>query len=77
MIVSGRIVEEQKNYYIIDTEAGRIRSTLKGIAKKKFQRLFAGDFVDIEIIDKDTNEGIIKKVISAKKQIIKTCTYKY
>ncbi len=62
MLLSGKIIEEQKNYYIVDTEAGIVQSTLKGALKKKKNRLYVGDQVTIEVFNKDPLEGIIRKL---------------
>ncbi len=69
MQLSGRIVEEQKNYYIVDTEQGNIRSVLKGNIKKEKKRLYAGDFVDIEVFNKDIPEGIIRRLYPRKNNL--------
>lgn len=62
MHLSGRIIEEQKSYYLIDTEQGVIRSILKGVIKKKEKRLYVGDVVNIEVFNIDTHEGIIRNL---------------
>ncbi len=62
MQLRGRIVEERKNYYHVDTEKGIIRSLLKGVLKKERKRLFVGDFVTIEIYNTDIPEGIIREL---------------
>lgn len=59
MPISGRVIEEQKNYLIVDTPEGPVRSTIKGILKKNKTRVFTGDFVDLEIINRDPLEGVI------------------
>jgi len=56
----GRIIEEQKNYYLLDTEQGVIRSILKGVIKKKEKRLYVGDVVTVELFNTDIPEGIIR-----------------
>ncbi len=62
MLVHGRIVEEQKNYYLVDTEKGLVRSFLKGVLKKKQKRLYVGDFVTVEIFNFDIPEGIVREL---------------
>lgn len=62
MICSGRIIEEQKNYLIINTESGNIRAVLKGTLKKERVRALVGDLVDLEITNKDSLEGIITQI---------------
>jgi ribosome biogenesis GTPase len=59
---SGRIIEEQKNYYVVNTLNGDIRATLKGVLKKDRKRLYTGDLVDVEITNSDTGEGIISRI---------------
>lgn len=62
MQIRGRIVEEQKNYYCVDTQRGIIQSTLKGILKKKNKRLYVGDIVTIEAFNSDDPRGIIRQL---------------
>jgi ribosome biogenesis GTPase len=62
MYLRGRIIEEQKNHYFVDTEKGIIKSALKGVLKKQKNRLYVGDFVDIELFNIDQPEGIIRKL---------------
>ena len=87
MILCGRVIEEQKSYYQISTELGTIRSTLKGVLKKKKKRLYVGDFVRIELFNSDIPEGIIRELLPRKNkltkpavsnvdQVLLLCTYK-
>lgn len=62
MLIDGRVVEEQKNYYVIDTPGGLIRSVLKGAIKQHHQRLLVGDTVLIEIFDTEGAEGIVRRL---------------
>ncbi|NLG19087.1 MAG: ribosome small subunit-dependent GTPase A [Fibrobacter sp.] len=62
MQLSGRVIEEQKNYLIVDTPEGTVRSTIKGILKKNKTRVFTGDLVDLEIINRDPLEGVISAI---------------
>lgn len=71
MILYGRIIEEQKSYYQISTDLGIIRSTLKGILKKKKKRLYVGDFVRIELFNNDMPEGIIRELLPRKNKLTK------
>ncbi len=64
MPVTGRIVEEQKSFYLVDTECGSVRSTIRGALKKTKTRLCAGDLVDLELTNKNPPEGIITAVHS-------------
>jgi len=59
----GRVVEEQKNYYIVSTKQNDIRCTLKGtLLKKRNQRICTGDSVSIQIINNDSAEGVICEI---------------
>ena len=62
MLLSGRIIEEQKNYYVVDTKQGVIQSTFKGVIKQKVHRLYVGDLVNVELFNIDTREGIIREL---------------
>ena len=66
MQTSGRIIEEQKNYFIIDTAPGALRATTKGALKKNRTRLCVGDFVDYEVTNEDRLEGVITKLHNRK-----------
>ena len=74
MPITGRIIEEQKNYFIIDTAQGTLRATTSGLLKKDAKRsshasrakhtkcVCVGDMVDCEITNTDTPAGIILKI---------------
>ncbi len=62
MTITGRIIEEQKNYFIIDTDQGTIRAATRGLLKKDRKRVCVGDMVDCEVTNNDTREGIILKI---------------
>jgi ribosome biogenesis GTPase len=62
MLLAGRVTQEQKNYYVVNTAQGDIRATLKGVLKKDRKRICTGDLVDVEIINNDTEEGILSRV---------------
>lgn len=62
MAISGRVVEEQKNYYIVNSSQGNVRATTRGLLKKDKKRLCVGDFVDLEVTNTDPPEGKILKV---------------
>lgn len=62
MNFSGRLIEEQKNYFVVTTEAGDVRAVLKGVLKKERLRALVGDIVDLELTNRDTLEGIITKI---------------
>lgn len=59
MPLSGRVTEEQKNYFVVDTPSGPVQATTKGVLKKDKKRICVGDMVDIEVIDNDLHIGII------------------
>jgi ribosome biogenesis GTPase len=62
MNFTGRLIEEQKNYFVVNTEAGRVRAVLKGTLKKERLRALVGDIVDLELTNNDTLEGIITNI---------------
>lgn len=87
MITSGRIIEEQKNYFIIDTAQGPVRAATSGLLKKYRKRVCVGDMVDCERTNEDTGEGIILKIhertsflnrppLANLSQVILVCTVK-
>jgi len=59
MAIPGRIVQEEKNYFIIDTARGTLRAATRGLLKKDSKRVCVGDMVDCEVTNSDTREGII------------------
>lgn len=59
MSISGRIIEEQKNYLVVDTSLGQVQATTRGLLKKDKKRVCVGDIVDLDIIDADQQIGII------------------
>ena len=62
MAVTGRVIEEQKNYFIVDTPQGAVKAKLKGTLKLARKKICTGDTVDLEIINLDSLEGIISLV---------------
>lgn len=62
MPVSGRIIEEQKSFFIVDTIHGNVRSTLRGTLKKNNFRICAGDMVDLDLTNHCPLEGVITAV---------------
>jgi ribosome biogenesis GTPase len=58
----GRVVEEQKNYFLVDTDQGIIRCVLKGTLKKVRTRVCAGDLVTTTITNNNPPEGIINNL---------------
>jgi ribosome biogenesis GTPase / thiamine phosphate phosphatase len=87
MAITGRIVEEQKNYYIIDTPQGAVRASTRGLLKKDRTRVCVGDTVECEITNEDTAQGVILTIhertsylnrppLANLSQIILVCTVK-
>ena len=90
MIISGRIIEEQKNYFIVDTSQGAVRAATSGLLKKdrnRAKRVCVGDMVECELTNRDTGEGIILKInertsflrrppLANLSQVILVCTVK-
>lgn len=62
MECSGRVIEEQKNYFLADTDQGIIRCVLKGTLKKVRTRVCAGDVVTITLTNTNPPEGIITAI---------------
>ena len=60
--VIGRVVEEQKNYFLLDTEQGVVLATRKGTLKKENTRVSVGDLVDVHINDPQEKKGIITAI---------------
>ncbi len=59
MPVSGRIIEEQKSFFIVSTEFGNVRCTIRGALKKNKTKLCAGDLVELDLINETPPEGVI------------------
>ncbi|HEX2957268.1 MAG TPA: ribosome small subunit-dependent GTPase A [Chitinispirillaceae bacterium] len=64
MTLPGRVIEEQKNYYIVDTEQSTFRCTIRGVLKKNRVRVCTGDLVTIDVINQDSREAVIAEVQS-------------
>jgi ribosome biogenesis GTPase len=62
MPVSGRIIEEQKNYYVVDTPQGAVRAATRGLLKKDRRRVCVGDTVECEVTNADAAEGVITAI---------------
>lgn len=71
--LTGTVVEEQKNYYIVSirqceqsgqpVQSGRLRCTVKGtLLNKKKLRISAGDSVRVQVINQDSAEGVICEI---------------
>ena len=61
-LITGRVIEEQKNYFIVSTPQGELRCTTKGTLKKIKFRICAGDLADVTVLNEDSMEGIICEV---------------
>lgn len=59
MPVSGRIIEEQKSFFIVNTECGNVRCTIRGALKNAKTKLCAGDLVELDLTNKTPAEGVI------------------
>jgi ribosome biogenesis GTPase len=62
MGLNGRVIEEQKNYFIVDTTKSAIRCSIRGNLKKIGVRVCTGDIVTIDITNQDTAEGVITAI---------------
>jgi len=62
MYLQGQIIEEQKNYYLVDTPEGVIKSFFKGTIKKQKNKIVVGDFVEIEVYNREPEEAIIRDI---------------
>jgi ribosome biogenesis GTPase len=62
MTLPGRVIEEQKNYFIVDTEQSTFRCTIRGVLKKNRVRVCTGDLVTIDVINQDSREGVIAEI---------------
>ncbi len=60
--VDGRVTEERKNYFIVSTDSGEYRCTVKGTLKKQKTKVCTGDLVVVQVINSDSHEGIISDV---------------
>ena len=87
MIIAGRIIEEQKNFFIANTAQGDVRVVTKGVLKLHKARICTGDFVDIELTNTDPPQGLILKIhertsflkrppLANLTQVIFICTFK-
>jgi ribosome biogenesis GTPase len=62
MILTGRIVEEQKNYFTLDTSEGIYQVIRSGRLKKDSELICTGDMADCTITNTDTHEAIINSI---------------
>ena len=60
MTISGRVIEEQKNYFVVDLpSSSAIVATTSGALKQHRKKPCCGDMVDLIITDRTGNRGII------------------
>jgi ribosome biogenesis GTPase / thiamine phosphate phosphatase len=62
MSLTGRVIEEQKNYFVVDTPDGAVITTTSGSLKKTRQRVCTGDIVDLLIISDTPRRGVISAI---------------
>ena len=62
MSIPGRVIEEQKNYFLVDTTSGLVRTGIKGSLWKIKTRVCVGDLVQLSITNEDPLEGLITTV---------------
>jgi ribosome biogenesis GTPase len=62
MQITGRIIEEQKNYFVVATPSGIIFSTTIGALKKQRKKACTGDIVALTVIDPATQRGVITSI---------------
>jgi len=71
-MVVGRVIQEQKNYYLVDISAEKpVRAVLKGVAKSKQKRIAVGDFTELELFDGIADNAVIRKVLPRKNDLSK------
>jgi ribosome biogenesis GTPase len=58
--LTGRIIEQQRNYYVIDTPEGPLKATMRGAMRTA--RPCVGDIVTVEIINRDSSEAQIHAI---------------
>jgi ribosome biogenesis GTPase len=62
LILTGRVIEEQKNYFTIDTTEGVFQATRSGRLKKESEHVCTGDIVDCAVANADTHEAILNAI---------------
>ncbi|MBN1575162.1 MAG: ribosome small subunit-dependent GTPase A [Chitinispirillaceae bacterium] len=62
MPITGRIIEEQKNFFVVDTPSGQVTATTSGGLKKQRTRVCTGDIVEVTIINTAPLRGVITTV---------------
>jgi len=72
MNANGRVIQEQKNYYLVDiSQNAPVRAVLKGVAKNKHKRIAAGDFVEVELFDGVGETAVIRGVLDRNNELSK------
>ncbi len=59
MPLHGRIVAQQKNLYLVDTEQGIVEARLRGTLKRTRDKPWVGDIVSLDLIERSPLRGII------------------
>lgn len=60
--LTGRVIEEQKNYFVVASGSENVMATATGSLRKKRMRVCTGDCVDLHIISKEPLRAVIMKV---------------
>lgn len=87
MTLQGIVVEEQKNYFLVNTDQGIVRTGIKGSLKKTRARICVGDQVHVDITNNNPPIGLIisiekrssfihRPALANLKQIFLIATYK-
>ena len=66
MVIKGRVVGRQKKTYEVDTGAGTVHATLRGVLNRRENRPIAGDLVDVDILNENSPEGQLCAVYERK-----------
>ena len=80
MPITGRVIEEQKNYFIVDIPTtGQVAATTSGALKKLRSRVCTGDVVEVNLIDTSPLRGIItalgKRSTFIKRPALANCSH--
>ncbi len=70
-MVSGRIIKGVGGLYTVDTEETLYQGKARGIFRKDNIKPCIGDFVEINILDEDTKECAIEKILPCKNKLIR------
>ncbi len=60
--VTGIVIEEQKNYVVVDAAGKTVRATISGALRKNRARPYVGDVVDVSEINADSADGVVLAV---------------